>query len=305
VLDRRLVEEIAADLGTRPGLIEKDWHVVRAIGVIAQIETAGMTPAFSGGTSLSKGWELIKRFSEDIDFKVGEPAAGSANRARRERTAYRERVLEGLTGAGFELEAKPVIGNESRFFSTDLAYGGEFEAGQGLRPHIRVEMSFVPPALPPVVRPIRSLIATTQKQPPEVAAFPCVDPVETAADKLSALGWRVHARDRTWPDDDPTIIRHLHDLAALEQHAVSAPRFAELVLAAAAADVDRGQGAEISANPAMMFAEMLRRLETDPLWAREYEDFVRQVSFAGGGEVIHFADALAACARLVKRSLPE
>lgn len=49
-----------------------------------------------------------------------------------------------------------------------------------------------------------------------------------------------------------------------------------------------------------MFAEMLQRLETDPLWAREYEDFVQQVSFAGAGEVILFADALAACGRLVK-----
>ena len=76
--DRRLVEEVAAALGTRPGLVEKDWHVVRAIGVIASVDTAGTMPAFSGGTSLSKGWELIKRFSEDIDFKVGEPATNSA-----------------------------------------------------------------------------------------------------------------------------------------------------------------------------------------------------------------------------------
>ena len=75
MLDRRLVEQVAEDLGTSSGLIEKDWHVVRAIGVIANVDTAGMMPAFSGGTSLSKGWELIKRFSEDIDFKVGEPAA--------------------------------------------------------------------------------------------------------------------------------------------------------------------------------------------------------------------------------------
>jgi hypothetical protein len=159
-------------------------------------------------------------------------------------------------------------------------------------------MTFQAPALPPVARPIRSLIAMAQRQPAEVAAFACVDPVETAADKLSALAWRVHARDRAAPDDDPTIIRHLHDLAALEQHVASAPRFPELVLAAAAADVGRGGGAEISANPAAMFAEMLRRLETDPLWAREYEDFVRQVSFAGPDETLHFANALAACKRL-------
>jgi hypothetical protein len=50
---------------------------------------------------------------------------------------------------------------------------------------------------------------------------------------------------------------------------------------------------------------MLRRLETDPLWAREYEEFVRQVSFAGPGEAINFADALAACARLVKIGVAE
>jgi hypothetical protein len=31
VPDRRLVEEVAAALGTRPNLVEKDWHVVRGI----------------------------------------------------------------------------------------------------------------------------------------------------------------------------------------------------------------------------------------------------------------------------------
>jgi predicted nucleotidyltransferase component of viral defense system len=305
VLDRNLVEQIAADLGTRPGLIEKDWHVVRAIGVIAKVDTAGMVPAFSGGTSLSKGWELIKRFSEDIDFKVGEPATSSASRARRERTAYRERVLEALTSAGFELEREPLSGNESRYFSAALAYGAEFGPGQGLRPHIRVEMSFEAPELPPVARPIRSLISAAQRQAPEVPSYPCVDPVETAADKLSALAWRVLARDRTRRGDDPTIIRHLHDLAALERHVVSAPRFAELVLAAAAGDVGRGGETGTGSDAREMFAGMLRRLETDPLWAREYEEFVRQVSFAGAGEEIDFDEAVAACIRVVKHVLAE
>jgi hypothetical protein len=298
VLDRRLVEQVAEDLGTSSGLIEKDWHVVRAIGVIAEVDTAGMAPAFSGGTSLSKGWELIKRFSEDIDFKVGEPTASSAGRARRERTAYRHRVLEALGSAGFERVETPIVGNASRFFSADLAYGAEFGAGQGLRPHIRIEMSFRAPALPPVARPIRSLVATAQREVPEVAAFPCVNPVETATDKLSALAWRVCARDRASPDDDPTIIRHLHDLAALEEHVAPTPRFSELVLAAVAGDEGR-RGGEPASGPAAMFREMLHRLETDPSWAREYEDFVRAVSFAGPGDGIAFVAALAACYRLV------
>lgn len=299
--DPVLIEQIASDLRSDPSLVEKDWHVVRAIGVIAQVETAGMAPAFSGGTSLSKGWELIKRFSEDIDFKVGEPAAMSASRARRERTAYRERVLGALTSAGFELIKPPTVGNASRFFSADLAYDAWFGAGQGLRPHIRVEMSFLAPALSPSPRPIRSLVAMAQRQPPEVAAFPCVDPIETAADKLSALAWRVRARDRTRLGDDPTIIRHLRDLAALERRVTSAPRFSELVLTAAVADVGRGGERAPVVDSAIMFADMLQRLETDPLWEREYGDFVRQVSFAGPGEASSFAEALAACGRLIAK----
>jgi hypothetical protein len=299
VPDRRLVEEIAADLGTVPGLVEKDWHVVRALGVIAQLDHAGMQPAFSGGTSLSKGWELIKRFSEDIDFKVSEPAASTAGHGRRARTAYRERVLAALTSAGFEPLGKPIVGNESRYFSAALAYGAEFGTGAGLRPHIRVEMSFRAPVLAPVARPIRSLIAMAQQQEPEVSSFPCVDPIETAADKLSALTWRVLARDRSQTDDDPTMIRHLHDLAALEPSVAGAARFRELVLAAAGADVGRG-GQSGATDPLLNFAEMLSRLQTDPLWAREYEDFVRAVSFGEPGEIVDFRAALAAVGRLIQ-----
>ncbi len=55
VPDRRLVEQAAAALFTNPGLVEKDWHVVRAIGVLAALDHGAVKPAFSGGTSLFKG----------------------------------------------------------------------------------------------------------------------------------------------------------------------------------------------------------------------------------------------------------
>jgi hypothetical protein len=299
VLDPRLVERVAEDLGTSPGLVEKDWHVVRVLGVIAQVDPGGMMPAFSGGTSLSKGWELIKRFSEDIDFKVGEPPAASASAGRRARGNYRERILKAPVGAGFALEGKPEAGNDGRFFAADIGYGAQFGAGQGLRPHIRIEVSFRAPAVPPIARPIRSLIAAAAREPAGVAAFPCIDIVETAADKLSALAWRVRVRRRGERKDDPTIIRHLHDLAALEPALESAAKFRKLVLAAVAADVGRGGEKNPPIDPVVIFAGMLERLESDPLWAREYEDFVRSVSFAAAGDTIRFADALATVRRLV------
>ena len=44
---------------------------------------------------------------------------------------------------------------------------------------------------------------------------------------------------------------------------------------------------------------MLERLHNDKLWASEYETFVIEVSFAGPGETISFAEAFAATRRLV------
>jgi len=52
--------------GLREAIIEKDYFVTEALRIIAQ--AAGDKVIFKGGTSLSKGWNLIQRFSEDIDI---------------------------------------------------------------------------------------------------------------------------------------------------------------------------------------------------------------------------------------------
>ncbi len=70
MLDLKLIDRIADTLSTDEGLLEKDWHVVRAIGVIGSLDHGHATPFFSGGTSLAKGWGLIKRISAAIDFKI-------------------------------------------------------------------------------------------------------------------------------------------------------------------------------------------------------------------------------------------
>jgi hypothetical protein len=54
------------DQGLRPAIIEKDYYVTESLRIIAH--TAGDKVLFKGGTSLSKGWNLIQRFSEDIDL---------------------------------------------------------------------------------------------------------------------------------------------------------------------------------------------------------------------------------------------
>ena len=60
--------------GLRPAIIEKDYYVTEALRIVSL--TAGDKVIFKGGTSLSKGWNLIQRFSEDIDLIVDKEALG-------------------------------------------------------------------------------------------------------------------------------------------------------------------------------------------------------------------------------------
>ncbi len=52
--------------GLREAIIETDYFVTEALPIIKQ--AGGAQVIFKGGTSLSKGWNLIQRFSEDIDI---------------------------------------------------------------------------------------------------------------------------------------------------------------------------------------------------------------------------------------------
>jgi hypothetical protein len=64
------------------------------------------------------------------------------------------------------------------------------------------------------------------------------------------------------------------------------------------ADTRRG-GGQAPADPAERFAVMLNRLTKDALWADEYAEFVRNVSFAAKDEAIAFTAALESARRLV------
>ena len=52
-----------------PPAIEKDWWVTMSLRALFSCECANHI-VFKGGTSLSKGWGLIDRFSEDIDIAI-------------------------------------------------------------------------------------------------------------------------------------------------------------------------------------------------------------------------------------------
>lgn len=60
---------IANKKGMTPFAVEKDWWVCRTLDIIFKMDI-GKQLVFKGGTSLSKAWKLIHRFSEDIDLAI-------------------------------------------------------------------------------------------------------------------------------------------------------------------------------------------------------------------------------------------
>jgi predicted nucleotidyltransferase component of viral defense system len=74
---RRVVCEQAQDtLGLPPATIEKDFWVCWTLKKLFDLPEWGSQFTFKGGTSLSKGWALIERFSEDIDIVINRDALG-------------------------------------------------------------------------------------------------------------------------------------------------------------------------------------------------------------------------------------
>lgn len=67
-LIRIVAEQHAID---NPALVEKDYWIMHCLYGLQQL---GMTFELKGGTSLSKGYGIIDRFSEDIDIRIEPPA---------------------------------------------------------------------------------------------------------------------------------------------------------------------------------------------------------------------------------------
>ncbi|MEI7708442.1 MAG: nucleotidyl transferase AbiEii/AbiGii toxin family protein [Chlorobium sp.] len=266
--------------------VEKDWYVVQVLRVLNDIQTHDMQLVFGGGTSLAKAG-IIKRFSEDIDFKATIQPSG--HKYYRE---TRKKIIAAIVAEGLVLVSDPKVYDESRFFSLEVDYGATFTKHSRLRTHIRIEVRFVSTQLPVVVKPVQSLFAAVKRLPAEIAAMPYVNPVEIAADKLSALAWRLFDKDER---QDKTLIRHVHDLAALEPLITSPPEFASLVEQAITFDHHR-----TDVLPEQRLQKVMNELKT-PQWEEAYQSFVQEMTFAPDNELISYTTALAACERLIER----
>lgn len=297
--EQELVVAVATELAVDPSFVEKDWHATQLIATVAAVTPDDLQPVFSGGTSLSKGYRLIRRFSEDVDFKVATPANGIGRGAR---SSYRAAIVRAIRSQKrWTLRDRAILaGNENRFFRCDVEYSPNFAPSAPARARLRLEMTLHAPSLAPERRQLQSLIAEAQGQPPEIVGIACVTPAETAADKLSALTWRILFGKREAEAHDGNLVRHLHDLAALEQHAADHREFPRLVAELIEFDTRRADAgaADATLSPAESVAALVRVLATDRAFRTQYREFVAAMCYGTGDETPEYESAVGAVARL-------
>jgi len=71
------INETSQKIGLPFQSVEKDWWVTHTLSVIFSMKYA-KSLIFKGGTSLSKSWNVIERFSEDIDLALDREFLGFA-----------------------------------------------------------------------------------------------------------------------------------------------------------------------------------------------------------------------------------
>ncbi len=294
-----VIEDIAIELGVDPSFIEKDFFAVRILQIISAISVDSLEIIFSGGTSLSKGYGLIKRFSEDLDFRI----IGDPNITRGKRKNVRKEIISRIDE--FKdvsiTDDSLVSRNESKFFGFFVEYPQTYQLSSALRPHLKLEFSFEKTLLPVQTKSIQSFITQFTGGKPD-CAINCISPVETAGNKFSALLWRMSIKDRTAKagsvKNDPVMIRHLHDLSALEKQVSADDLFIEIIHSSIKNDLGRS-GSNIDKNTVNIAKEALEQLKTDPLYKNEYTRFVDAMSYAPDNESISFEEALVSFERII------
>jgi hypothetical protein len=257
------LEEAAARLGLSRLVVEKDYWVTWLLGRLFEHPQLREELVFKGGTSLSKVYGAIRRFSEDIDLSVAPEAlgfldfdleqAGSRTARRKEVVALQQACVEhvretiqphleatlrralgrqALRGAWLRFEVDPASGSPVLWFDypTKAAVApGSNSAPAYIEPAVKLELGSLTDQRPRGWRTIRSLAeeALPQLQEPQGEVL-ALELERTFWEKATILHME-HYR----PPERPfaaRLARHYSDMADLSVHPSHGSAFSSLDL---------------------------------------------------------------------------
>jgi hypothetical protein len=145
----------ASESGLPEVFVEKDYWITEILRVVA--ETLANRAIFKGGTSLSKGWSLLDRFSEDIDLFV-DPTVDPPLRGRAVDRTLRalKRDIEAIPGLTFVESESRTIGGRGRMDT--FRYRSRYPPVPGFPPTVRLEPGVQSGRQPTETVPISSIV---------------------------------------------------------------------------------------------------------------------------------------------------
>ncbi|MDB6132524.1 MAG: hypothetical protein JWM59_767 [Verrucomicrobiales bacterium] len=246
-----LLDAASRQCGLAPAILEKDYWVCKTLDALFALPEIGDHLVFKGGTSLSKVYGLIDRFSEDVDVSLHrgflgfgeghdpEAVTGKEQTRRIEalQRACQDRIqktllprlhasLTGLLGGtqGWSLEIDPQDAQTLLFHFPQAG-------GPGLAyiaPAVRIELGARSDHWPAEHHPIRSHLGDTFDQPMGRAIVRSLAPERTFWEKATILHAEAH-RDPAKPIP-ARYARHYHDLARMAAGPVAERALADAVL---------------------------------------------------------------------------
>lgn len=250
IQQRELLDEVSRRCGLAPAILEKDYWVCRTLDALFALPDLGSHLVFKGGTSLSKVYGLIDRFSEDIDLSFNreflgfgdeahDPESASSNKGQRRRlealqTACADRIREELLPVlkerfseeigepeHWSLEIDSVVSQTLLFHYPQAGTAGP----EYIRPAVRIEMGARSDHWPVEAHEIRSYLGEKLDQSIGTATVRALAAERTFWEKATLL----HAECHRAPDSlMPTrYARHYHDLARMAESQVAERALAE------------------------------------------------------------------------------
>lgn len=252
------VREAAARLDVLPEIVEKDFWVCWMLQRIFQSSPTGAHLVFKGGTSLSKVFGVIKRFSEDVDLSIAPTLLGweesqlddaPSPTQRRKRLEKLEAACVAKVQGDFQQELgqsiKAVLGRKPGD-GTWLGYELDVASNSPvllftyptalstrrdyIQPFVKVEFGSLTDQRPTGVHTVRPMLADViqAKFDDFQAEVVALEVERTFWEKATILHAEYHR-----PVDQPIrerFARHYADVAALWQHPARATALARLDL---------------------------------------------------------------------------
>jgi len=228
---KNVYEQIAEKKGMSAFAVEKDWWVVQTLSVVFEMEVASHL-VFKGGTSLSKAWGLIQRFSEDIDLAIDrsyfdfkdELNTTQISKLKKTTGKYvEERFFDelikgfeekGFRGLNFELVEEKESDKDRKI---NINYPNVIKSSQGyMLPRVQIEISCRSLREPFTIQAINSLVDESYPEAdfalPSIQ-IPTVNPERTFLEKIFLLHEEFHRpMDKMRVD---RLSRHLYDVVKL------------------------------------------------------------------------------------------